>query len=99
MSLGRENRSTVLDGWEGRRLLVSEDAEGKLMTIESQQGEVRRLLMAVKPMTQPGQWVCFGPSRAFAYKMETGRVTLFSSTPDGCNLTVKLEAPNDANSK
>ena len=25
--------------------------------------------MAVKPMTQQGQWVCFGPDRAFAYKI------------------------------
>ena len=32
----------------GRRLLVSKDIEGKLMTIESRQEEVRKLLMAVK---------------------------------------------------
>ena len=55
--------------------------------------------MAVKPMTQPGPWVCFGPDRAFAYKTETGRVMPCESTPNGWNLTVELEAPNDANSK
>ena len=53
--------------------------------------------MAVKPMTQQGQGVCFGPDRAFAYKIETGRV--IPSTPNGWNLTVELEAPNGANSK
>ena len=35
----------------------------------------------------------------FAYKIETGRVIPFESTPNGWNLTVELEAPNDANSK
>ena len=45
-------RSVVWD--EGRRLLVSKDTEGKLMTIESRQAELRRPLMAVKPMTQEG---------------------------------------------
>ena len=65
------------------------------MTIESRQAEVRRLLMAVKPMTQQGQWVCSGPASAFVYKIETGRVIKFN----GWNLTVELEAPNDANSK
>ena len=55
--------------------------------------------MAVKPMTQIRQLVCFGPDRAFAYKRETGRVTPFESTPNGWNLTVELDAPNDANSK
>ena len=94
MSLGHGSRSTVLDGWqvycvdEGRRLLVSKDTEGKLMTIESPQSEVRRLLMPVKPMTQQGQCVCFGPDRAFAYKMDSGRVIPFES-----------EAPKDANNK
>ena len=78
---------------------MSKDAEGKLMTIESRQAEVRRPLMAVKPMTQQGQWVCFGPDRAFAYNIETGRVIPFESTPNGGNLTVELEAPNDAHSK
>ena len=38
------------------------------MTIESQQAEVRRPLMAVKHMTQQGQWVCFGLDRSFAQK-------------------------------
>ena len=55
--------------------------------------------MAVKPMTQQGQWVCFGSDRAFAYKIETGRVLPFESTPNGWNLTVELEALDDANSK
>ena len=69
------------------------------MTIESRHAEVRRPLMAVKPMTQQGQWVCFGPGCAFAKKKETGRVIPFESTPNGWNLIVELEAPNDANSK
>ena len=55
--------------------------------------------MAVKPIAQQGQWVCFGPDRAFAYKTEIGPVIPFESTPNGWNLTVELEAPNDANSK
>ena len=55
--------------------------------------------MAVKSMTQQGQWVCFGPDRVFAYKIETGRVILFESTPNGWNLTVEPEAQNDANNK
>ena len=84
-------KSVVWD--EGRCLLVSKDTEGKLMTIESRQAEVRRPLMAVKPMTQRGQWVCFGPDRAFAYKTETGRVIPFERTPNGWNLKVELEAP------
>ena len=50
-------------------------------------------------MTQQGQWVCFGPDRTFASKIETGRVIPFESRPNGWNLTVELEAPNDANSK
>ena len=62
-------KSVVWDG--GRRLLVSKDTEGKLITIESRQAEVRTPLMAVKPMTQQGQWICFGPDRAFAYKKGT----------------------------
>ena len=61
---------------------MSRDTEGKLMTIESRQAEVRRPLMTVKPMTQQGQWVCLGPERAFAYKIETGRV-------------MELEAPKE----
>ena len=80
-------------------MLVSEDTEGKLMTIEPRQAEVRRPLLAVKPMTQQGQWVCFGPDRAFAYKIETGRVIPFESTPNGWNVTAELQAPNDANNK
>ena len=79
--------------------VVSKDTEGTLMTIESRQAEVRRPLMAVKPMTQQRQCVCFGPDRAFAHKMETRRVTSFESTPNGWILTVELEAPNDANNK
>ena len=55
--------------------------------------------MAVKPKTQPGQWVCFGPDRAFACKKKTFRVISFESTPNGWNLTVEFEAPKDANSK
>ena len=35
----------------------------------------------------------FGPDRAF------GRVIPFESTPNGWNLTVELEAPNDVNCK
>ena len=97
MQYSTAGKSVVWD--EGRRLLVSNDTEGKLVTIESRQAEVRRPLMAVKPMTQQGQWVCFGPDDAFAYKVETGRVIPFESTPNGCNLTAELEAPNDANSK
>ena len=49
-------------------------------------------------MTQQGQRVCFEPDRAFANKMHTGSVILCESTP-AWNLTVKLEAPNDANRK
>ena len=77
-------KSVVWD--ERHRLLVSKDAEGELMTIESRQAEVRRPLMAVKPMTQQGQWVCFGPDRALA----TGRVIPFESTPSGWNLRVEF---------
>ena len=69
------------------------------MTIESRQAEVRRHLMAVKTMTQQGQWVCFAPERAFAYKIDTGRVIPHESTLNGWNLAVDLEARNDANSK
>ena len=69
------------------------------MTFESRQAEVRRPLMAVKPMTRGGQWVGFGPDRAFAYTTDTGRVIPFESTPNEWNLTVELEAPNDANTK
>ena len=47
-------KSVVWD--EGRRLLVSKDTEGNPMTIESRQADVRRLLMAVNPMTQRGHW-------------------------------------------
>ena len=61
------------------------------MTIESRQADVRNPLMAVKTMTQEGQWFCFGPDRAFAYSIETGRVVPFESTPYGWNLTVGLE--------
>ena len=50
-------------------------------------------------MAQQGHCVCFGPDRAFAYKKKTGRVIPFESSPNGWNLTVELEAPNDANSK
>ena len=32
-------------------------------------------------------------------KIETGRVIPIESTPKGWNLTVEIEAPNDANSK
>ena len=99
MSLGRGSRSTLstagkLVVWdEGRRLLVCKDTESKLMTIESRQAEVRRRLMAVKPMTQQGQWVCFGPDRAFAYRIETGRATPFESTPNGWNFTKRQMTP------
>ena len=56
-------------------------------------------MMAVKPMTEQGQWVCFGPDRAFAYKIETGRVIPFEPTATGWNLTMELEAPENANKK
>ena len=49
--------------------------------------------MAVKPMTAQGQWVCFGPDRAFAYKIDTGRVIPFESTSTDWNLTMQLEEP------
>ena len=39
------------------------------------------------------------PDRAVANKIETGSVIPFESTPLGWNLTVELEAPNDANSE
>ena len=78
---------------------VSKGTEGKPIIIDSRQAEERRPLMAVKPMTQQGQWVCFGPDRTFAYKIETGRILPFESTPNGWNLTVELEAPKDVNSK
>ena len=90
-------KSMVWD--EGRRLLVAKQATGEPITIESPQATVRRPLMAVKPMTAQGQWVCFGPDRAFAYKIETGRVIPFESTPTGWNLTMELEAPENANKK
>ena len=73
--------------------------EGKPRTIESRQAEVSRSVMVVEPMTQQGQWSCFGPDRAFAYQIDTGRVIPFESTPNGRNLTVALEGPDDANSK
>ena len=73
--------------------------EGKPRTIESRQAEVSRSVMVVEPMTQQGQWSCFGPDRAFAYQIDTGRVIPFESTSNGWNLTVELEAPDDANSK
>ena len=63
------------------------------------QATVRRPLLAVKPMTAQGQWVCFGPDRAFAYKIETGNVMPFESIPTGWNLTMELEAPENANKK
>ena len=43
--------------------------------------------------------VCFGPDRAFAYNTDIGRGIPFGSTPVGWNLTVELEAPDDANNK
>ena len=55
--------------------------------------------MAVKQMTAQGQWVCFGPDRAFAYKIDTDRVIPFESTSTGWNLTVELEEPENANKK
>jgi hypothetical protein len=84
---------------EGRRVLVAKQPSGEILTIDSRQAQVRRPLMAVKPMTQQGQWVCFGPDRAFAYKIDTGRIIPFEPTPTGWNLTVELEAPNEANKK
>ena len=85
---------------EGRRLLVSKDTEGKLMTIESRRSEVRRLWLAVKPTTQQGQWVCSGPDRAFAHKLETGKVIPFERArpTDGAS-QLNFMHENDANSK
>ena len=60
--------------------------------MECRQAEVRRLLV----VTQQAR---FGLDRAFAYKIETGRVLPFESTPNAWNLTVELEAPIDVNSK
>ena len=75
-------------GWvEGRRFFVSKDTEGKPMTIESRPAKVRRLVMAVKPKTPQGQWVCVG-------HIDTGSVIPYESTPNGWNFTVELEAPN-----
>ena len=73
-------KSVVWD--EGRRWLVSKDTEGKLMTIESRQAEVRR------PFFDGG----FGPDRAFSFKFRDWQ------SLDGWNLTVELEATHDANS-
>ena len=50
-------KSVVWD--EGWRLLVSKDPQGRLLTIESRQADVRKPLMAVKAMTQQGQWGLF----------------------------------------
>ena len=74
-------------------------ATGEPVMIESRQATVRRPLMAVNPRTAQGQWVCFGPDRAFAYKIDTGRVIPFESTPTGWNLTMELEASENANKK
>ena len=90
-------KSMVWD--EGRRPLVAKQATGEPIMIESGQATVRRPLMAVKPMTAQGQWVCFGPDRAFAYKIETGRVIPFEPTPTGWNLTMELEALENAKKK
>ena len=89
-------KSVVWD--EGRRLLVAKQATGEPVMIESRQATVRPL-MAVKPMTAQGQWVCFGPDRGFAYKIETGRVIPLESTPKGWNLKMELEVPDNANRK
>ena len=69
------------------------------MSVASRQAEVRRPLMAVKPMTQQGQRVCFDPGRAFANKIHTARGIPSETTPDAWNYTVELEAPSDANRK
>ena len=86
----REAEIGVPRATAGKRLLVSKDTVGKLMTIEFRQAEVRRPLMAVKPMTQQGQWVCFGPDPAFACKINVGRAKSLENT---------LEAPSDVNRK
>ena len=78
-------------------MLVAKQASGEPVTIESRQAQVRRPLMAVKPMTEQGQWVCFGPDKAFAYKIDTGRVIPSEPMPTGWDLMLELEAPNDAN--
>ena len=63
MSLGRGSWSTVLDDWQdccvgrGSTFACVQRYRRQLMTSESRQPEVRRPLMAVKPMTQQGQWV------------------------------------------
>ena len=103
MPLERGSRSTLLYGksvmWDEGRLLVSKDAESRLTTIKSRQTQVKKPLIALKPTTPQGQWVCFGSDRAFAYTIETRRVIPFESTPNGWNLTVELEALHDANNK
>ena len=70
-------KSVVWD--DVRRLLVSKDAEGKLMTIGPRQAEARRRLVAVKPMTKDR--VCSGPDRAFEYKIESTRSYHLSARP------------------
>ncbi len=69
------------------------------MTSDTRQAQVRSPLRAAKPVTKAGQWHWFGPDRAFAYDIETGRVTPLESTPAGWNLTLEIQAPNDANGK
>ena len=78
---------------ENQRLMVPKDGQGKQVIIGSRQTEVRRSLMAVKPMTQLGQWAWFGPDRAFVSNINIGRVMPYESTPNGWNLTVELEGP------
>ena len=65
------------------------------LIIDSRQTEVRRPLMVVKPMTQQVPLVCFGSDRASAYQLDMGRVIPFESAPNGWNITVELDAPND----
>ena len=50
-------------------------------------------------MTKQGQWVVFSPSEGFAYQPQSKRMVKFDNTPTGWDLTVELEAPNEANKR
>ena len=82
-------------GDEGRRLIVAKDTEGKPMTTESRQAEVRRLLMLVKPITRTAGQFRSGS----CVRIQNGRWqndTNRKHTPNGWNPTVDFETPNDA---
>ena len=89
--------STVKD--EGKRVLCAQGDGPEPLVIPSRKAPCRRPLLAVKDLTNKGQWVVFGPTKAFAYQPQGGRVTKFDNTPSGWNWTLKLDAPNMANRK